>query len=205
MTDEDTPADDWGTWENPELRWRTYATIVFAFGWIGFVIAWWTFLGGDRTHYENMAVTIASAIILGGVISAFWLPWSFKHDPRVREAWGVHGFVVRVVWSLAIFLGLASIFVWWLWWQAEQYTTYQNLAIFILFVVSIWGMIAPVWVRWRVRIGDEERKAIEDEVSRKVTEEVERALKDAGMTFDGGPGEPGEPEEAAEAEVGEDG
>jgi hypothetical protein len=52
-----------------------------------------------------------------------------------------------------------------------------------------------------VRLGDEERKVIEDEVSRKVTEEVEKALKDAGMTFDGGPGEP---DEADEAELGED-
>ena len=174
---------------------------MFAFGWIGFVIAWWTFLDGGRTHYENMAVTIASAIILGGVISAFWLPWTYRNDPRVQEAWGVHGFAVRVVWSMAIFLGLASIFVWWLWWQAEGYTTYQNLAIFILFIVAIWGMIAPVWIRWGVKIGDEERKVIEVEVSRKVTEEVEKALREAGMTFDGGPGEP---EEAEEAEPGEE-
>jgi hypothetical protein len=57
--------------------------------------------------------------------------------------------------SFSVFIGCLWVvfFVWWLFFNAESYTLYQNLAVFLISLILPGAVLCIMWVNWGMRYG----------------------------------------------------
>jgi len=54
------------------------ATIIAGTGWFTFIVLYLAFYAGNMNVWQKAAVFLASAAIVGGVITVFWVRYVFK-------------------------------------------------------------------------------------------------------------------------------
>ncbi len=57
---------------------RIAGTIIVGVGWLAFLILYLAFLAGELNFWQNLAVFLASLLIIGGVIVVLWVTWGTK-------------------------------------------------------------------------------------------------------------------------------
>lgn len=54
---------------------RIYTTVLVAFAWFAFVIAFIAFEGASFSVDQDLAILLASGLVAAGIIAALWLLW----------------------------------------------------------------------------------------------------------------------------------
>jgi len=57
---------------------RIAGTIIVGVGWLAFIILYLAFLAGDFNFWQNLAVFLASLLIVGGIIVVLWVTWGTR-------------------------------------------------------------------------------------------------------------------------------
>lgn len=66
--------------------------------------------------------------------------------------WTTPGFGWRVAVSILIAIGWLSVLILWLFFYADKYSIFQNLAIVIVSVLVAVGLLAAMWAPWGIRM-----------------------------------------------------
>ena len=70
-----------GKHENMDMRgfgWRVSLSILVSIGWLAFLVIWLFFYAGNYSIYQNIAVFLASILVIAAVMGAAWASWGIK-------------------------------------------------------------------------------------------------------------------------------
>lgn len=132
------------------FAWRVGLSIFVIFGWLAFVIVWLFFYAGDYDVFQNIAIFLVSIIVAVGILAASWATWGIRYASR----FGGHGAEwtkPKGSWILNTVAGLGWLvfLIVWLFFYADDYSGYQNLAIVITSLLVLGAVTSSVWVvRW---------------------------------------------------------
>lgn len=139
------PTEDSGlTPELPAMGWRIGFSILLGVGWLIFLLGWLFFYASTYTAYQNIAITVISFILIGAIIGVIWgslLRMSRSVEPveeRPTMGW-------RIGLSVILGMGWVGFFLLWLLYYASAYTIYQNIAIFLVSLLLMVAIYAPIW------------------------------------------------------------
>ena len=71
--------------ETPGMRWRVSLSIIIGVGWLVFLILWLAFYASDFNVYQNIAIVLASLLVVGAVLGAAWAPWGMKYGKNFNK------------------------------------------------------------------------------------------------------------------------
>ena len=150
MNDEGVPNQANEFFRTPGFAWRVGVSILVVFGWLAFVIIWLFFYAGDFDVWQNIAVLLVSIIIGIGILAAAWASWGIKYASKFggdkaecKKPTGasVINAIAGIGWLIFLII--------WLFYYADDYSGYQNLAIFITSVLVLGAVTGSIWVvRW---------------------------------------------------------
>ncbi len=140
------------------FAWRVSLTILLGVGWLAFLILFLFFWASQYSFYEDVAIVIVSILIALGALAAMWASFGLRmaekvgmEEPGVRvemRRWmGWRGILSSFIWiGWAVFLAL------WLFFAANSYNGYQNLAVLIVSLIVAGGLSSILWrMFWRRR------------------------------------------------------
>jgi hypothetical protein len=138
------------------MGWTVSLSILGGVGWLVFLVLWLFFFAKNYVWEKNIAILLASILVLCGVVGIPWGVWAI-HNRSIQETelWKTKGFRWRV-WVSGI--GLLAVFVfliYWFWVIAEPFDVYQNVAIFIVSFLIMGGLLGALWAPWGMRHGSE--------------------------------------------------
>ena len=58
--------------------WRVSLSVLVSIGWLAFLVIWLFFYAGYYSIYQNLAVFLASILIVTAVMGASWASWGIK-------------------------------------------------------------------------------------------------------------------------------
>jgi type VI protein secretion system component VasK len=70
-----------GEYEKMDMRgfgWRVSISVLVSIGWLAFLVIWLFFYAGGYTIYQNLAVFLASILIVAAVMGASWASWGIR-------------------------------------------------------------------------------------------------------------------------------
>lgn len=82
-----------------------------------------------------------------------------EKKPAARKAGGkvppeqTPGFALRIAISILVFFGLLASLVVWLFFYADSFTVFQNIAIVIVMILAAVAVLAAAWVSWGLKYG----------------------------------------------------
>lgn len=147
MGEATTPSDDREILRTPGFAWRVGVSILVVFGWLAFVIVWLFFYAGDFDVFQNIAIFLVSIIVGIGILAATWATWGIKYAERfggkTTECAKPKG-----TWILNTVAGLGWLvfLIIWLYFYADDYSGYQNLAIIITSLLVLGAVTGSTWV-----------------------------------------------------------
>ena len=161
----------------PGVMWRTGFTVAVGVGWLIWLLVWWAFWSGDFTIAQKFAVAIMSLMVMGGLAGAVWIPFSMRHGED-RDQWKAPGFVWRIGVSMAVFIGLAVLVIYMLFFPWKDFNWCQSIVVIIVVLIVGALMMAPMWMRW----GKKGKVHVElelDDVAEEISEAIEEAIEEA--------------------------
>lgn len=75
----------------PGLASRVAVSIVIGVGWLLFLVIFLFFYAGGYNIYQNLAIILASILVVGAILGVMWVHWGVKygwnweHPPRRRS------------------------------------------------------------------------------------------------------------------------
>lgn len=122
-----------------EIGNKPKGSIGLFWAWLAVLVVWlWVFADGFTAN-KNLAAVMISFAIFGAILLAMWLPWARKRGEG-PESW----FSIGLSFAWVIILAL------WFWFAADQFTSYQNFAIFLVSLLVIAGIAAgSQWKKYR--------------------------------------------------------
>jgi len=137
----------------PGFAWRVGVSIAVVFGWLAFLIVWLFFYAGDFEVLQNVAIFLVSVIVGVGILAAVWATWGIRYAKSIGQEPHMEKPMGATVVSIVAGVGWLVFLVVWLFFYADTYTAYQNLAIFIASIMVLGAIAGVAWViRW-VRTG----------------------------------------------------
>ncbi|UCD13489.1 MAG: hypothetical protein JSW60_08020 [Thermoplasmatales archaeon] len=145
--------------ETKGLGWRVSLSIVVGVGWLVFLILWLFFYASDYHIYQNIAIVLASLLLMGIILGAPWAGWGMRHRTETeKDMWETKGFKWRV-WLSAIIAFLLLVFlILWFYYYARDYDIYQNIAVFIVSILIVGGILGASWAPWGIKHGHKYEK-----------------------------------------------
>jgi len=115
---------------------KSYGSLGSFLVWAAFLVVWLFLYAADFGIFENIAVAIASFVLIGGVNAIIWIPPTAGPGD---SAWRVRlSTVSAVLWVAFIVL--------WLPFFAESFSLYRNLAILLTSLLIFVGVNTGAWV-----------------------------------------------------------
>ena len=74
--------EEYEVMRTPGWHWRISLSIIVGVGWLVFLILWLFFYADRYSIYQNIAIFIASVLIVGGILGAAWAPWGMRYRHR---------------------------------------------------------------------------------------------------------------------------
>ncbi|MGY5870753.1 MAG: hypothetical protein RTV72_00770 [Candidatus Thorarchaeota archaeon] len=108
--------------------------------WLAVLVVWlWIFADEVNSANKNLAAVLISLAIFCAILLAMWLPWARKRGEG-PESW----FSIGVSFAWVIILAI------WFWVFADDFTPYQNFAVFLVSLLVIAGIAAGAqWKKYR--------------------------------------------------------
>jgi len=72
----------------PGLASRVAVSIVVGVAWLVFLIIFLAFYANNFNVYQNIAIFLASVLVVGAILGPMWVYWGIKVVPRYAEKWG---------------------------------------------------------------------------------------------------------------------
>jgi MFS family permease len=132
------------------LGWRVSLSIIVGVGWLVFLILWLFFYASAYHIYQNVAIVLASLLLVAIMLGAPWAWWGAK---AMKEMTETRGFRWRVWLSLLVTFGLFVFLIIWFYTYASCYSIYQNIAIFIVSFLIMGGILGAAWAPWGMKYG----------------------------------------------------
>lgn len=66
--------------------WRVSLSIIVSLGWLVFLILWLFFYAATFNIYQNIAVFLASILVMVAILGAAWAPWGIRYGARGKWA-----------------------------------------------------------------------------------------------------------------------
>lgn len=133
---------------------KTYIQFTVGMLWLLFLAFWFFSYAEGYTLYQNIAVVIASILVMGAIAKGPWMRDECRgEDWEEKEAWKTPGFRWRVSLSIVTFFGWMIFLVIWLFFYIEMYTPFQNIAIFIVSVLAFVAIMGAAWAPWGMKYG----------------------------------------------------
>ena len=137
------------------LGWRVSLSIVASIGWLIFLIVWLFFYASRYNGYQNVAIILASILVLGFIVGIPWLIWGRRYmRDWDREQMNLPGFRWRLWASGVIMIADLVGLIYWFYVYAGQFSVYQNIAVFIIALLLLGGIIAAMWAPWGIKYGN---------------------------------------------------
>ncbi len=148
MTEVKMPSES-EMFRTPGFAWRVGVSIFVVFGWLAFVIIWLFFYAGDHDVFQNIAVLLVSIIVGVGILAGTWATWGIRYASSHghMQEWSKP----KGTWILNTVAGIGWVvfLIIWLFFYADSYSGYQNLAVFILSLLVLGAVTGSAWVvRW---------------------------------------------------------
>lgn len=141
---EDRWEDEWPGRHGAGMGWRVSLSILGGVGWLVFLLVWLIFYAADFSGYQNVAVVLLSLLAVAGLLGVPWTIWGWGRKPEEIRMMKTPGFRWRVVFS-AVSIPAALLFlVGWLYFYADGYSIYQNIAVFIIALLIAGGLQGAV-------------------------------------------------------------
>jgi hypothetical protein len=140
-----------GPWDIPGMGWRISASIMLGVGWFAFFILWLFFGAGGFDIYQNLAIIIVSIILVIGALAAMFASWGLKIAAKTeggkewKQQHGNRWFGWRGAVSTIIWIGWLAWLIIWLFFYAQDYNAYQNIAVFIVSLIIAGGVSGVIW------------------------------------------------------------
>jgi amino acid transporter len=61
--------------------------IVVGVAWLVFLVIFFAFYADRFSVYQNLAIFIASVLVVGAIMIPMWMYWGIKVVPRYTERW----------------------------------------------------------------------------------------------------------------------
>ena len=146
--------DDWpGGHTETGMGWQVSVSILGGVGWLVFLLVWLLFYASDYSGYQNVAVLLLSLLVIGGLLGIPWTIWGWRRKPEEVRMMNVKGFRWRVVFSAVSVPVVLLLLIVWLYFYADDYSIYQNIAVFIIALLIMGGLQGAVWAPWGMRHG----------------------------------------------------
>ena len=71
----------------PGLASRIAISVVVGVAWLVFLIIFFAFYAESFSIYRNLAIFIASILVVGAILGPMWIYWGIKVVPRYAEEW----------------------------------------------------------------------------------------------------------------------
>jgi heme/copper-type cytochrome/quinol oxidase subunit 4 len=132
--------------------WRVGVSIFIVFGWLAFLIIWLFFYANDYGVFQNIAMLLVSIIVGVGLLAGTWVSWGIRYAATHRKTheppMHMKSRSSRIVSGVAA-IGWLIFLVVWLFFYADNYSGYQNLAIFIASLLVLGAISGSAWlVHW---------------------------------------------------------
>lgn len=139
-------------WTTPGFGWRVAVSILIAIGWLSFIILWLFFSAGSYDIFQNLAIVIVSVLVGVGLLGAMWAPWGMRmaKSAGVEHPWRSRRSTLMTVISIASGIGWLVFLIVWLFFYADDYTGYQNLAVLILSLLVVGIVNGGGWAVWGI-------------------------------------------------------
>lgn len=89
-----------------------------------------------------------------GIVAAVWVGWGLRMgrmDPEAARWMGGRGMRLRSIGTTVLWVAWSIFLVVWLYFYADNYSGYQNVAIIFVSLLIAGGVSAAVWAGWRGR------------------------------------------------------
>ena len=103
-----------------------------------------------------------------------------KIDEDITET---KGFGCRVSFTIICGVGWLIFLIVWLFFYANNFNVYQNIAIFIVSLLAIGGIMGAVWAPWGIKHGHKYEKnsnlgkEISEEIKKEIRKEIDKELE----------------------------
>ncbi|MCX6650130.1 MAG: hypothetical protein NT131_00510 [Methanomassiliicoccales archaeon] len=116
------------------LSWRITFSALSIMVWFAFVIAWLFFLADDYGVLQNIGVLLLSVVTVAAINIPVWMSFarSMGEVPKMsceKEGHDMAGGALGLIWVVAVGL--------WLFFYANDYSIYQNLAVLLLSIAPV--------------------------------------------------------------------
>ena len=71
----------------PGLASRIAVSIVVGITWLVFLIIFLAFYADRYSVYQNLAIFLASVLVVAAILGPMWVYWGIKVGPRYAERW----------------------------------------------------------------------------------------------------------------------
>jgi membrane protease YdiL (CAAX protease family) len=71
----------------PGLASRVAVSIIVGISWLVFLVIFFAFYADRFSVYQNLAIFIASVLVVGAIMIPMWVYWGIKVGPRYAERW----------------------------------------------------------------------------------------------------------------------
>ncbi len=143
--------------ETKGLGWRVSLSIIAGVGWLVFLILWLFFYATNFSWEKNVAIFLLSLVVICLVLGGPWAIWGLRQQTE-KEMWKIKGFRWRVWLSGILFVAVIAFLIYWFWYKAEEWSLYQNIAIFIVTFLIIGGILGAAWAPWGMKHGPDWEK-----------------------------------------------
>jgi signal transduction histidine kinase len=134
------------------LEWRAGISVGLGLGWLMTILFWYTMWSEGFADSQKLAIILLSLLVVAGITVSVWIPWStLRGTDKERAIWGLRGFGTRVAVTVAVLVVLTLLAVYWLFFEAVDYTLCQSFLVVIVVMGAMVAMLALMWMRWGVR------------------------------------------------------
>ncbi len=146
--------DEWpGRHVKEGMGWQVSLSILGGVGWLVFLLVWLIFYASEYSGYQNVAIVLLSLLAVAGLLGILWTIWGWRRKPEGIRMMKTPGFRWRVVFSAVSVPAAVLALVGWLYWYADGYSIYQNIAVCIIILLIMGGLQGAVWAPWGMRHG----------------------------------------------------
>jgi len=71
----------------PGFASRVAVSIVVGLGWLLFLVIHLAFYAEGFNIYKNLAIILASILVVAAILAPVWVHWGMKYGPRYAREW----------------------------------------------------------------------------------------------------------------------
>ncbi len=76
------PSNEKEIFKTSGFKWRILLSIILPFAALIFLIIWFWFYAQPYSVWQNIAVTLVTILIIGGILGSVWARWGIKHGNK---------------------------------------------------------------------------------------------------------------------------